>query len=139
PLAFAHAMDLCVTTDVTTRKWGLLSGSWTLTDGTGAPDPRGFSIRPKWGPNVLPHAGSALGVISTGIAAAEGDTNPNYGGDPNGTNKNQAAAFPPDWFAANGNKAPSAPGCPVPTGNAANDPVMLTLTIRVPTNARSFS
>jgi hypothetical protein len=39
----------------------------------------------------------------------------------------------------NGNKLPNAPGCPTPTGSAANDPVMLTLRIRVPTNAKSFS
>ncbi|HMR81043.1 MAG TPA: choice-of-anchor L domain-containing protein, partial [Polyangiaceae bacterium] len=44
-----------------------------------------------------------------------------------------------DWLAANGGSLPNSPGCPGPTGNAANDPVMLTFRLRVPTNARSFS
>src|SRR5262245_60050353 len=34
---------------------------------------------------------------------------------------------------------PNAPGCPDPSGTTANDPVMLNLEIRVPSNAHSFS
>src|SRR2546423_1086326 len=47
--------------------------------------------------------------------------------------------FPADFVAANGGKLPNAPGCPEPIGTTANDPVMLQFTVRVPTNARSFS
>src|SRR4030095_11812541 len=39
----------------------------------------------------------------------------------------------------NNNMIPNAPGCPDPSGTTANDPVMLTLEIRVPSNAHSFS
>ncbi|HEY0251030.1 MAG TPA: choice-of-anchor L domain-containing protein, partial [Kofleriaceae bacterium] len=43
-----------------------------------------------------------------------------------------------DFVAANGNSLPNAPGCPKPIFNTANDPVMLTMTLRVPSNAHSF-
>jgi hypothetical protein len=33
---------------------------------------------------------------------------------------------------------PNAPGCPPPSGAVANDPVMMTFRVRVPTNAKSF-
>src|SRR5207247_1974546 len=51
----------------------------------------------------------------------------------------KSSGFPADFYAANGNKLPNAPGCPDPIDTAANDPVMLTMHIRVPTNAHSFS
>ncbi len=138
-LDFAKAMDLCATADAGNRKWGVLSATWSLTDGTGLPDARGHAIRPDWGPNVMPHAGAALGVVSTGIAADENDTNPTYANATNGTDKMQAANFPADWLAANNGTLPVTPGCPNASGTQAHDPVMLTLTIRVPTNARSFA
>jgi hypothetical protein len=141
PLAFARAMDLCSSANAGNRKWGVLSAAWTLSDGTGAPDARGHSIRPDWGPNVMPHAGASLGVIATGIAADEDDTNPTYSNTATsgGTDRGQMAPFPTDWIAANGGHPPVPPGCPLAAGTAAHDPVMLTLAIRVPTNARSFS
>jgi hypothetical protein len=138
-LDFAKAMDLCGDAQPGNRTWGVLSATWSLTDGTGVPDVRGHAIRPDWGPNVMPHAGAAFGVISTGIAADENDTNPTYMTVMGGTNQNTMAPFPGDWFAANGGKLPTTPGCPLASGNMANDPVMISLSIRVPTNARSFS
>jgi hypothetical protein len=79
-----------------------------------------------------------MALLSTGAAAGQGDTNPAYqdfeNGDSNGTQSN----FPMDFLMMNNGKLPNAPNCPGPAGNKANDPVMLTLTIRVPTNAKSF-
>jgi hypothetical protein len=50
------------------------------------------------------------------------------------------SAVPADWLAANNNNFPNAPGCPDPQGGTtANDPVMLKLRVRVPTNAKSFT
>ena len=46
--------------------------------------------------------------------------------------------MPSDWLAANGGVIPHAPGCAGPTTSTANDPVMLTFQIRVPSNAKSF-
>ena len=49
-----------------------------------------------------------------------------------------ASAVPGDWFSANGGVLPAAPGCPAPLSASAQDPIMLKLRVRVPTNARSF-
>ena len=138
---YAKAIDLCQTTTMAAKKWGVIDAKLTLADGTGIPASQARAIRPKFGATT-PRKGAALALLSTGAAAGKNDTNPAYqdfqhtpmlGG--NGT----ASNFPSDFFTANGNKLPNAPGCPMPGGTLANDPVMLTLTIRVPTNARSFT
>jgi hypothetical protein len=138
-LDFAKAIDLCQTTTEPERRWGVISASLTLADGTGVPDPEGHSIRPKFGANVLPQGGVSLAILSTGGAAAKNDVNPIY--HPwvsyahTGTN---TSGYPADFLAANGGKLPNAPGCPDPSVTGANDPEMLTLRVRVPTNAKSF-
>ena len=138
-LDFAKAIDLCQTATETDTKWGVISADLTLTDGTGTPDPEGHAIRPKFGSGLLPQGGVNLAILSTGGAAAKGDTMPGYHDfvsyTHTGTN---TAPFPADFFMANGNALPNAPGCPPPSGTVANDPEMLTLRIRVPTNAKSF-
>jgi hypothetical protein len=50
-----------------------------------------------------------------------------------------SSGFPADWLAANNGSLPAAPGCPSAAGGQANDPVMLTIQVRAPTNAYSFS
>ncbi|MBA3502991.1 MAG: choice-of-anchor L domain-containing protein, partial [Deltaproteobacteria bacterium] len=140
PLDYAKAMDLCQTTSMADKKWGVISATLTLADGTGMPAPKGHAIRSKFGTNVLPKGGTAMAVLSTGAAAGKGDSNPAYQSfqDTPAPGNNKQSAFPADFVAANGNKLPNAPGCPQPSGANARDPVMLTLTIRVPTNAKSF-
>jgi hypothetical protein len=137
---FAKAIDLCQTTTMGETKWGVISAELTLANGSGTPAERSHAVRPKFGTNVTPHAGSALALLSTGAAAGKGDTNPAYQDFQNvdDPGNNTQSAFPADFLAANGNKLPNAPGCAGAMGNQANDPVMLTLTIKVPTNARSF-
>lgn len=147
---YARAIDICQVATATDSKWGVISGSITLVDGTGVPDPESHSIRPKFGMGLLPQGGVNLAILSTGGAAAKTDTNPGYhefvSYTHHGTTDcpdafeypSQCTAFPADWLAANNNNLPNAPGCPEPSGTTANDPVMLTLEIRVPTNARSF-
>jgi hypothetical protein len=142
-LDFAKAIDICQTATETDKRWGVISGSLTLVDGTGVPDPEGHAIRPQYGAGVLPQGGVSLAILSTGGAAAKNDTMPafhatgfdfvNY--EHTGTN---TSPFPSDFFIANGNQLPNAPGCPDPLGDVANDPEMLTLRVRVPTNAKSF-
>ncbi|MEZ4230424.1 MAG: hypothetical protein R3B89_14720 [Polyangiaceae bacterium] len=78
-------------------------------------------------------------MLSTGAAADPTDTAPSFEPFQPGVENLKQSAFPADWLAANGDRLPNAPGCPEPQGNRANDPVMLTLRIRVPSNARSFS
>ncbi|MBA3539847.1 MAG: choice-of-anchor L domain-containing protein, partial [Deltaproteobacteria bacterium] len=70
--------------------------------------------------------------------AAKNDANPAYQDFETGASMATESAFPADYLAANGNKLPNAPGCADPTGSTANDPIMLTLQIRTPSNAKSF-
>ena len=138
-LDYAKAIELCQTATLADKKWGVLSASFTKADGTGAPNAIQHSIRTAFG--AIPvQGGASYAVLSTGAAAAPTQTNPSYvpfqGGDVIGT----TSGMPADWLTLNNNNLPNAPGCPDPTGGTtANDPVMLTLKIRVPTNAKSFS
>jgi hypothetical protein len=147
-LDFARAIDICQTATETDGRWGVISGSLTLADGTGTPDPEAHAVRPSFGSGLLPRGGLNLAIISTGGAAAKNDTNPGYhkfvsythvGTQTcNSVSNTQCSPYPQDFLAANGGTLPNAPGCPGPSGTMANDPVMLTLRIRVPTNAKSF-
>ena len=148
-LDFARAIDICQTATMTDRKWGVIEGSLSLVDGTGTPDPNGHAVRPSFGTGLQPQGGINLAILSTGAAAAKGDTNPAYhdfvsyshvGTQSCGFYSNaKCSPYPPDFYAANGNSIPNAPGCPAPDDDdLANDPVMLTFKIRVPTNAKSF-
>ncbi len=137
---FAKAIDICQTATAGDKKWGVISAQLTLADGSGVPTTISHAIRPKFGNGVLPRGGVNMAMLSTGAAAGKGDTNPAWqdfqsgGGFGNGT----SSSFPTDYLAANGGQLPNSPGCPGPLGNTANDPVMLTLEVRVPTNAKSF-
>jgi hypothetical protein len=145
---FAKAIDICQTATAGDKKWGVIPGPGTkisLVDGTGSVDPAGHSVRPRFGTAVMPKGGTRLAILSTGAAAATGDTNPAFkyfgdGGDPipGGYSHGESSAFPSDFLAANGGKLPNAPGCPSADMVEAYDPVMLTLKIRVPSNAHSF-
>jgi len=138
-LDFARAIDICQTATMTDKKWGVISGTLTLADGTGVPDTEGHAVRPRFGQGLMPQGGVNLAILSTGGAAAKGDLMPGYHDfvsyTHTGTN---TSPYPADWFMLNNMNLPNAPGCPDPSGSVANDPVMLKLTIRVPTNAKSF-
>jgi hypothetical protein len=138
PGDYAKAIDICQTASMTDKKWGLIEAKLTLADGTGVPDAQSYSIRPHFGTKTLPQGGSSVAILSSGGAAAKGDVNPPYH-DFVSYVTTKSPGFPADFLAANGGKLPNAPGCPEPAGTTANDPVMLTVKVRVPTNARSFS
>jgi hypothetical protein len=133
---FAKAIDICQTATEVDRNWGVIDAKITLADGTGTPDKEAYSIRGRFGTGVQPRGGVSLAMISSGGAAAKGDLSPGYHDlvsyTHTGTN---SSGFPADFYAANGNTLPNAPGCPPPLGALANDPVMLTFRVRVPTNA----
>jgi hypothetical protein len=136
---FARAIDICQVATDGDQKWGVIDAKISLTDGLGVPDKEAYAVRPRFGSGVLPQGGVSLALISSGGAAAKTDTNPGYHQWVSYTHTApNTSPYPADWYAANGNKLPNAPGCPAPSGNQANDPVMLTFRIRVPTNARSF-
>ncbi len=142
---YARAIDLCQFTaenppSQADAQWGVISAQLQLTSGAGSPNAAARSLRDGFGANVTTEFGDRLAVLSSGTAADNfGDTNPGFVAFQNGDDNGLTAAFPSDWFTANGNQLPNAAGCPSPAGNVANDPVMLTLRVRVPTNANSFS
>lgn len=142
PFMYAQAIDACQTTIenplIEQRRWGVINTQLLLPDGTGSPAASSRSIRASFGANST-QFGGRFAVLSTGTAAAPGQTNPGHMAFQGGQVMGTLSAFPGDWFSANGNRLPAAPGCPDPTGSAAQDPIMLKLRIRVPTNARSFS
>jgi hypothetical protein len=143
-LDYARAIDLCQTTTDTPptlaeRRWGVIAAELLRADGTGAPAAASRAIRPGFGSGVVPQSGSSLVILSTGNAAAPGDTNPSFVSFQPGLDTGVSSAAPADWLAANGGTFPNAPGCPPAAGTTANDPVMLKLRVRVPTNAKSFS
>ncbi|MBX3158900.1 MAG: choice-of-anchor L domain-containing protein [Deltaproteobacteria bacterium] len=135
---YAKAMDLCQTAGPNDAKWGVISAQLLRADGTGVPNAIQHSIRPAFGGTTV-QGGNAFAVLSTGSAAAQGQTLPNFVNFQTGPAIGTTSGFPADFLAAHAGALPNAPGCPAPSGNSANDPVMLQLKIRAPTNARSFS
>jgi len=135
---YAKAIDLCQTATMADLKWGVIDAALTLPDGTGVPDTSSHSIRHKFGTGTMPQGGLSFALLSSGVAASEGDMNPAYH-DWVSYTSTKTSGFPADFLAANGGNLPNAPGCPSPSGAGANDPVMLTLHVRVPSNAHSFS
>jgi Cys-rich repeat protein len=143
PNDYARAINLCQFTTLNPplpdRIWGVISSSFTRANGAGVPNANSRSLRAQFGPNNPALHGDRLAVLSTGYAAASGQTNPNFAHFQTGQNMQTSSGFPADWLAANGGTLPAAPGCPTATGNSALDPVMLTLQVRAPTNAKSFT
>ncbi|HOH03539.1 MAG TPA: choice-of-anchor L domain-containing protein, partial [Polyangiaceae bacterium] len=143
PMDYAKAIGLCQQTKETDpppfRRWGVISGEFSLANGTGVPASQSRAIRSGFGNLITSLNGGRLAILSTGHAASVNQANPNYAPFQPGQDFGKKSPFPQDWYAANGYRLPNAPGCPEPSGDHANDPIMLRLRIRVPTNARSFS
>jgi hypothetical protein len=138
PLQYAAAINLCQTTTESGHLWGVISGSFTLANGLGTPASVSRSIRSGFGSGIPPRDGNAMAVLATGNAAATGQTNPAHIPFQTGTDAGISSPAPADWLAANGGAFPNAPGCPDTLTATAFDPILLTLRIRVPGNARSF-
>lgn len=143
-LDYARAIDLCTVTeespaDPKDRSWGVISAKFSLADGKGSPAAVSRSIRPGFGAVIEPQKNNSLIVLSSGHAADANDLSPAYAPFESGQDLKTTSPPPADWLAANAGKIPNPPGCPAPKVPAANDAVMLTLRMRVPTNASSFS
>jgi hypothetical protein len=131
---FARSLGLCQTTKAgaagKARTWGVISAALTTTDGKGAPLPRQYGIEDAFGSNVTPRAGKSLAVLSSGVGRTPGQ--PSYMAFPKGTDCGTSSSAPPAGWPRN------TKGCPASSSKTANDSVVLDLTIRVPTNVRSF-
>ena len=142
---YARAMDLCqfVEADPSNpaeRRWGVVSAKLSLTDGNGTAHVQGHSIRTDFGDTIVPESESSMAVFSSGHAADANDTNPSFVSPQNGVDFGTGIGVPApsDWLAANGGTFPNPLGCASPSSTDAHDAQMLTLELRVPTNARSF-
>jgi hypothetical protein len=137
---FAKAIDICQVSNGTS--WGLISAAYSQSNGMGNPAASQHYLGPNFGPGVLPKTGASLAILGTG---------PLRGGGANGwadfaaeKSDNQVAGFPSDWLAANHGMLPSSTACgsgflaPM-TPAGATSPMMMTLKIKVPTNAASFT
>jgi hypothetical protein len=134
---FARALDLCNTVEAEEPGWGVVDARLTLASGTGVAAAAGHSVRGRFGTNLVPVLGQKLAVLSTGVAAATGDTNPAPAAT-SGYDQATSASAPSDFASAN-DGALSQTGCPPLSLTAANDSQMLELALRVPANAHSFS
>jgi len=136
PVDLAKAIGLCPAPADDPKGFGLLSAEISFPDGTGvgAVPENQYSVLPKFGNSIVPNLGNFFAAMSTGNAS-----------DPIGessVNNETSSGSPQDWYSANGNKYPTPPDCGFLTQNSkdpANDPVMLKLKIRAPTNAEAFS
>jgi hypothetical protein len=145
-LDYAKAIDLCVETTenppLGDKRWGVISAGLFLADGTGVPNANSRSIRSGFGANVAPKKGSKLAIVSSGHAAAKdapNNTNPPFALFAWGEDMGTSSAPPGDWFKANGDKYPNAPGCEAATDPVVNDSVLFKVRVRAPTNAKSFN
>jgi hypothetical protein len=162
---YARAFGICKLTeedpeDPSDRTWGLIEAKVVRADGSELKDLRARSIRSSFG-NISVTQGSAMAVLSTGLAsdAVQTDPGPN-GGAPSGTNISTAHSpqsvvdistctaedCVKDWFSTENlplkkpSQLPRAPDCGADSASVgANDSVMLVLKLRAPTNVRAFS
>jgi hypothetical protein len=139
---YAKAMEICNTATEASRRWGLIEATFSMTNGMGSPAVEARSIRPMFGSGLLPQAGASFTLLSSGNAASPGQTNPPHVNFTTSAEHDLSSPFPSDWMSLQNppNQLPNAMGCPeIAGGTAAEDPIMLTLRIRAPSNAKSFS
>jgi len=149
PDDMARAMDLCEFTTANpppnSLKWGVVNAEFLTPEGNTPPagqlnsmQTRQAAVLVNYGNVITPRNGPTMGGISSGWMRDAGD--PNYPGSPD-TGFGYYNQPPAGYLAAHGGNLPSSSGCSgtCPSGNGANDGVNLRLTIRVPTNAQSFS
>ena len=146
----AEAMELCQFTTANPplpqRKWGVISAEQVFADGSSPNGTQLGNIR-NWqsavvvdyGSNVAPQMGPTMAAISTGRMRDQGD--PGFVNPDGGTDFGHSGNPPPVYLAGNGGSLPASASCNgnCPAGGGANDSVNARLTIRVPTNALSFS
>lgn len=163
---YARALGICQTTtespaQLKDKTWGLISAQLLRVNGTPLTFSDAVSIRPNFGTAITPREGSALMVISSGVAADKTQTNPGpnelidevdvqHSFPTNDMVDIKTCSLPycvKDWFSTPNpplkaaNRLPQGPTCQA-TGLGADhqayDSVTLVLRLRAPTNARSF-
>lgn len=135
PWDYVKAVDLCrvqvdPNAEGAARTWGVTDAALVGANGAASVHALSKGIHTRFGTNNVPFQGANMAVFSSGSARAPGDTgyvNPNGAGLDQGNSCAYPAGFPQN-----------ASGCPNSSGSA-YDSTGLAMTIRVPTNAHSFS
>lgn len=151
PTDLANAMDICQTTTANPpkeqKKWGLISAEFLYANLTAPSVARLADMQNKqtavmaaFGTGgIIPQKGGTLAGLSTGMMRDQDDLG--YAAPNGGTSFTDSGILPPAaYLAAHGGNLPSSAGCSgtCSAGSGANDSVALRLTMRVPTNAKSF-
>lgn len=146
-----QAMDLCQTTTANAplpqKKWGVISTEFRLANGS-VPSATQLQNMQNYQAAVMTMYGNANNVaqvgptfagISSGRMRDTGDAG--YVAPNGGTDFLSSSQPPAVYLAAHGNALPSSASCygNCPAGSGANDSVNVRASIRVPTNAQSFS
>ncbi len=119
-LDYAYAMDICPSPFLVGAQFATLA------------DARAHQIAADWGIFKV-HAGKNMAALSTGIAADEDDTKPQF-------DKNNTPQIGTDFGKANiPNPIPMGQNCGGADPNTVQDYTELKLTLKAPTNAKSFS
>ena len=151
PEDMTEAMDLCQFTTLAeplpTRRWGVISAEFLTADGAvpvgghlAAMMNSSTAVMQNYGTGgVVPTTNGTMAGMSSGWMRDQND--PNYVNPNGGTNFGYTHNPPASYLAANVGALPASASCAgaCPSGAGANDSVRLRLTIRVPTNAQSFS
>jgi hypothetical protein len=144
PDDMAKAMDICQTTTLAAKKWGLISAQFLLANGSvpnatqlsNMQNNQGAILQDYGTGGVVPQKGTTMAGLSSGKMRDQND--PGYAGTSSGYGSSSTP--PAAYLAANGGNLQSSAGCSgnCPAGSGANDSLNLRLQIRVPTNAKSF-
>jgi hypothetical protein len=134
---FVKALGLCQTaTGSNDPKWGVVSAAYTqgYAGATGQPDPSQHGILGKFGAVWVPREGFSLGTLSSGYARAYDDPSGTSTAFKDGDYDIQGVGAVPKGAPPGYPKA--AKGCPIDSD--VYDPIALTVTIKVPLNAKGF-
>ncbi len=149
PNDVAKAIDLCQFTTATPppgqKKWGVINAEFLLANGS-APSAAQLATFQNWQAAILqdygtggivPKNGPTFAGLSSGKMRDQGDAGFAGTSSAMGVSSQPPAAY----LAAHAGALPASQGCSgsCPSGSGANDPINVRLSIRVPTNAKSFS
>jgi hypothetical protein len=147
PDAMAKAMDICQTTTLASKTWGLINAQFLKPDGSALSAAELNTIQAaqtavlvNYGTGgIVPKKGATMAGMSSGWMRDQND--PGYVAPNSGSSFTNSSNPPTAYLAAHGNALPSSAGCSgaCPSGSGAYDGVNLRLTLRAPTNAKSFS
>jgi hypothetical protein len=124
------------------RKWGVISTSLHLADGTLAPKDLQVGVLGSFGASVVPQAGATMAAISSGSARSANDSGFHSPQAPSSYDANTVVTQPAQFLAAHNGQDPTPMTCAPCVGigcDKAFDSVDLNVRIRVPTNANAFS